>query len=194
MNLFDKLKRSPQHTAPDIANPLALLRRSEFVTEQWYRLRYRTDIPGTMPADEHYLMSGARRGCDPNPLFRTAWYVKQYPSVLASGLNPAVHYLAVGSANGLRPNAFFDVTWYRATYPDVVAAGIEPIIHYLKFGAREGRNPAADIVTHLLPKEIDPVTGGDANPLATYLDLVELMRRGFQSTSETQPNLSDRNA
>ena len=67
MNLFDKLKRSPQHTAPDIANPLALLRRSEFVTEQWYRLRYRTDIPGTMPADDKKCVqtgigNGGRQG------------------------------------------------------------------------------------------------------------------------------------
>lgn len=163
----------------DLGNPLGLLRRNEFVNDRWYRATYSIDASVNMSADEHYLVAGAKSGCEPNPLFRTRWYVRRYPSVAESRLNPAVHYLALGSRNGLKPNPLFDPAWYRKAYPDVAASGLEPLVHYMKFGAREGRSPGPEIFSQWLPKGVDIATGEEALSLAVYLDLLDRLRTGL---------------
>jgi len=173
-----------ERIAAAATNPMSVLKQSDFVDAAWYQALY--DVPANMTADEHYLMHGAKHGADPNSLFRSRWYVDKHASVQESGLNPAIHYLLIGSPNGLRPNPLFDPAWYRATYPDVVAAGMEPVVHYLKFGAKELRNPDPDILTQWLPKVLDASGTGYANPLATYLDLVQAVKHGSLATNGRQ--------
>ena len=183
-NPFRFISQNPASTPEiDFNDPHGILLRGEFVSEQWYKSVY--DTQSNLSAAQHYLALGFAKGFEPNPLFRGKWYAKKYVGVMETNLNPAVHYMAIGSKRGLRPNPFFDPAWYRKAYPDVAASDVEPLVHYLKYGAREGRNPSGDVLTQWLPQAIDPGTGQITNPLAKFLELLDLLNAGTISALNT---------
>ena len=62
----------------------------------FYEARYRTARPGGLPALEHYLAGGWRRGHDPNAWFCTRRYLERYPEVTAAGANPLWDFVVFG--------------------------------------------------------------------------------------------------
>ncbi|MCW5696462.1 MAG: hypothetical protein KIS96_06960 [Bauldia sp.] len=60
---------------PDTASAIAMIRESGLFDEDWYLATY-PDAAGSDPV-RHYLETGAARGYDPSPLFRTTFYVRQ---------------------------------------------------------------------------------------------------------------------
>jgi len=122
---------------------------------------------GVNPVD-HYLLSGAAEGRNPNPLFDTAWYLSNYADVAEKGENPFVHFLCWGWREGRDPNPFFDTDWYLNRYTDVAAENVNPLLHYLRFGASEGRDPGPNFDTNWYAQNPD-VIRNRLNPLAYYL-------------------------
>jgi phage shock protein A len=106
----------------------------------WYCVEYEP-----MPAVNghpilHYLLIGAKRGCNPNPLFATSWYLREHPEVAAGGMNPLLHYAEIGAKSHFDPNPNFDARRYMAENPGVDWGEVNPLQHYFVRGAR---NPAA---------------------------------------------------
>jgi hypothetical protein len=119
---------------PDVL-PLAPL------DQPWYLETY-PDVSAARTAPlVHYLVSGAREGRSPSPLFDPQWYARQAePDLGATGLSPLEHYLRVGAAKGHSPHPAFDVPHYLAQAP-VLAPGDDPLSHYMREGGFQGLSP-----------------------------------------------------
>lgn len=59
------------------------IRGSGLFDEAWYRKRY--GVPAAVDPVRHYLLEGAAKGYDPNPLFDTAYYARQLGKLLLAG-------------------------------------------------------------------------------------------------------------
>ena len=70
----------------------------------WYRSRY-LDPVGCVDPIKHYLQTGWRIGCDPNPYFSTRDYMAANADVSGGDFNPFLHYVFYGAAQGRRPRA-----------------------------------------------------------------------------------------
>ena len=92
-------------------------------------------------AAHDYLQSGANRGLDPNPFFKTSFYQEGNPDVVRAGINPLLHYLNSGALEDRNPHPLFDTSFYRRSNPDVSRLGVNPLWHYLEIGAALGRSP-----------------------------------------------------
>jgi FkbM family methyltransferase len=145
-----------------------LLRRSGLFDAGWYVQQYPAARHGRPDPVLHYLVCGAREGCDPNPLFDGEFYLRQNPDVAAVGMNPLVHYLHHGVAEGRDPQALFDTDWYLAQHPDVAAAGLNPLAHYLAHGAGEGRQPGPGFDANAYLEANPDLRDAGVNPLAHY--------------------------
>ena len=75
---------------------VALIRRSPFFDEQYYRTR--TGIEDTADAALHYYQGGWR-SCDPSPAFRQDLYLKANRDVEKEDLCPLGHYVLYGKLN-----------------------------------------------------------------------------------------------
>lgn len=74
----------------------AAIRKSGLFFEEWYRMHY--ILPRTRIKDPilHFLISGWRENCKPNPFFDPAHYLMRNSDVHDAGLNPFVHYIKYG--------------------------------------------------------------------------------------------------
>jgi hypothetical protein len=148
-----------------------LIRSSQLIEEGWYRRKYAHLLSSRTDAVLHYVMRGAKEGCDPNPLFDTRWYLEQNPQVRESGVNPLVHYLERGWKEGRPPHRYFDPRLYLEANPEVAAAGLEPAGHYLRAGMKEGRRltPEARQVFSQDPEAPGKPAAVDVRLIAFYL-------------------------
>lgn len=94
--------------ANDLRSQVRQLATSGLFDSPWYRVEYEA-MPGVDGHPIlHYLLIGAKRGCNPNPLFATNWYLRAHPEAAASGMNPLLHYAEFGAKNHMGPNPKFD--------------------------------------------------------------------------------------
>jgi hypothetical protein len=130
------------HAARALQSHMKRITEGHLFDSRWYRSQYE-GMPG-VSGDPilHYLLIGANRGCDPNPLFDTKWYLSQFPDEQKASITDAwKHYAQQGWKEGRNPHPLFNVGWYLEQYPDVAEAGLEPLRHYVLWGWKEGRNP-----------------------------------------------------
>ena len=164
-----------------------LIRRSGLFDAHWYRQQYPDARFGRPDPVLHYLLRGARNGCNPNPLFDTRWYLQQYPDVAAAGVNPLVHYLQHGLAEGRDPNPLFDTDWYLAQYPDVAASDQSPLGHYLARGGMEGRHPSPAFDGQFYLDQHPDVRAAGINPLVHYRSHGQTEGRQIRPAALSQP-------
>ena len=157
-------------------NPRFLIKRTpkdfamaSIFDRQWYLRTYSSIIDEGVNPLKHYLVTGYKKGCNPNPLFLTQWYLETYPDVAEAGVNPLNHYLEFGFSEGRDPNPLFDTDWYLETYPDVAEAKANPLAHYIVFGVNEGRDPNPLFDTDWYLETYPNVVESGMNPLAHYL-------------------------
>jgi len=143
---------------------------TSFFDRQWYLNTYASVIDKGIDPLKHYLVSGYKQGCNPNPLFHNDWYIASNPDILESNMNPLVHYVNYGKAEGRFTNPLFDGDWYIENYPDVADSGVDPLMHFLKNGAQEGRNPNPLFFTQWYLDTYPDVAASGINPLVHYLD------------------------
>lgn len=115
------------------------LRSTQIVDAAWYQQKYAEKVSKYADPALHYVLRGAGRGLDPNPIFETGYYLEQNKGAVPGEANPLVHYLEAGSNQGLLPSPQFDPKLYLEANPDVAAAGVDPLVHYLQAGLKEGR-------------------------------------------------------
>ncbi len=102
----------------------------------WYRSQPGVpDDPG-LDAMRHFLLTGAMRGLQPNPLFDPAWYARRVAGLATE--DALDHYLHAGIAIGLAPHPLFDPVWYAARYPD---SAVNPLAHFLAHGPTGAFDP-----------------------------------------------------
>ena len=111
--------------------------RLGLVDVAWYRNRYEPLAGAFVSPVLHYLRSGVKQECDPNPLFDTKWYCKKYAEK-TKGANPLLHYIRKGASKGCNPSPSFNSKAYLDRRPDLRSAGVNPLSHYLKRIARRG--------------------------------------------------------
>jgi len=164
-----------------------LIHRSGLFDARWYCQQYSDARFGRPDPVLHYLLRGARNGCDPNPLFDSRWYLQQYPDVAAAGVNPLVHYLQYGAMEGRDPNPLFDTDWYLDQYPDVAASGQNPLWHYLTHGGLEGRHPSPQFDGQFYLDQHPKVRAAGLNPLGHYRLHGQAEGRGIRSVAPRLP-------
>jgi hypothetical protein len=86
---------------------------------------------------EHYILSGARQGLSPTPLFEPGYVQDQ--SIQSSHVS-IFDYLNDKLFLQIDPHPLFSRTFYLAWNKDVAAAGAEPLWHYLCWGWNERRS------------------------------------------------------
>ena len=97
--------------------PTALARRvidqSGLFDEQFYRQRYRSQLPDGVDPLDHYIARGARAGLAPNPWFDSEFYLTDNPDVAQSGWNPLFHFVQHGWKEMRSPSATgYDLVWH----------------------------------------------------------------------------------
>jgi glycosyltransferase involved in cell wall biosynthesis len=117
----------------------------------------------------HFVLTGAKEGRSPHPLFDSAWYLTRHPDVGRSGANPLAHYLRTIAGEGRDPHPLFSVSYYRSQVTGTGAPPFEPLQHYTRHGALKDYSP------HPLfdPRYYLETYGrsvGAADPLSHYLD------------------------
>ena len=117
----------------------------------------------------HYMISGAKEGRDPNPLFATSFYLDQIPREEKQGIMPLIHYMTTGVNKGLSPNPLFDSSYYLEQNPEVAEAGENLLAHYFAKGAKEGRDPNPLFDTSFYLEQNPEVAKAGENPLVHYL-------------------------
>ena len=135
----------------------------------WYMNNYPALAEKKVDPLKDYLLSGADKGRDPNPLFDSSWYLEQYPEVKKSEINPLIHYIKEGVSRGYNPNPLFHTEWYLAEYPDIAAKNINPLSHYLNQGINAGYNPNPLFDTKWYLEKYPDVAASGFNPLFHYL-------------------------
>lgn len=118
---------------------LAAIRASGLLDEDWYRAQVTSRRPGD-PA-VHYLVTGARKGLDPHPLFATAFYADRLKGSADAGVNPLAHYQSGGDEAGREPSLWVDGAWYRENYGVKLPEGTTTLREYWETGQGEGRTP-----------------------------------------------------
>jgi hypothetical protein len=109
--------------------------------QAWHLARYPDLVGARIAPLVHYLLTGAREGRDPHPLFDEAYYAGENAHELAAtGLSGLEHYARAGAARGRNPHPLFDIAHYVAQSPDL-APGEDPLSHYLREGAAKGLSP-----------------------------------------------------
>jgi GT2 family glycosyltransferase/SAM-dependent methyltransferase len=151
-------------------------KRLDGFDKDWYLGQYPAVAKAGVDPLSHYLVIGAKKGLDPNPLFDTDWYLAHNRDVAKAKTNPLIHYIERGAEEGRDPNPLFDTDWYCATYPDVGKAGTNPLIHYLEIGAKEGRDPHPLFDTEWYLAQYPDAAR--TNPLAHYLQFGAKEKQG----------------
>jgi len=107
----------------------------------FFELYYETTNPDVSKSKVtplmHYILSGAREGRNPNPLFDSKWYLDKNPDIRDIGINPLRHFIEFGTKEGRSPSPSFNLPEYLLRCPDVKAAGYNPLYHYFMFGIME---------------------------------------------------------
>ncbi len=122
------------------ADDLEAARASGLLDAAWYRAQ----LPGGRPPRDlivHYLLSGARRGYDPHPLFDTRHYAAGLAKSPEAGMNPLAHYQATGDANGHNPSLWFDGGFYRTAHELSLPEGTTALRDYWESGQFADRSP-----------------------------------------------------
>lgn len=159
---------------PEPVNPaIELIEKSGLLDKDFYNASYRQIDPFTGSVAEHFYLTGATLGYQPNELFRTTWYVKQHPELQESGENPLVHYLTIGITENRQPHPLLDIEWYLGQYPDlcqlVDKQELNPLWHYLYQGGKELRNPNPLFLAAYYVAEYPEIIESELNPLVYYL-------------------------
>ncbi|OIQ79889.1 methyltransferase domain protein [mine drainage metagenome] len=130
LRLFERLiarvtaMRQAQPSLPAVAEALppqpapshiSLIRDSGLFDIDWYLSKNPDVVQAGIDPVEHYLMSGAAEGRNPNPFFDGNGYLQQYQDVSAAAMNPLVHYISFGSHEGRAPHPLFDVEYFSST-------------------------------------------------------------------------------
>lgn len=71
--------------SPERAEAVAMIRDSGLFDEAWYLATYPDAAEAGLDPIEHYLIVGAPKGYNPNPLFDTGFYARQMARRLAAG-------------------------------------------------------------------------------------------------------------
>lgn len=108
--------------------------------KQWYRDVYGLRGPRWLLL-LHYLLIGASKGYDPNPLFDTDWYLDRYPEVAAEVLNPLDHFQRWGSQQGRMPSPLFNTRFYRSQYKHIMNEDEDVLSHYFRVGRNRDYSP-----------------------------------------------------
>lgn len=152
---------------------IKLIEHSGLFDPSFYQAAYPELNQANQALVEHYYLTGAKQGYQPNLLFRSAWYLQQYPELRHSDENPLVHYLTNGHWSTSQTHPLFDVQWYLEQYPDVrqdVEQGtINPLWHYLHHGGNELRNPNALFLSAYYVAEYPEIQQSGLAPLVYYL-------------------------
>jgi hypothetical protein len=116
----------------------------------------------------HYVVTGAREGRRPHPLFDGKYYLARNADVRKSGANPLVHFVRKGATALRDPHPLFSVRYYLATNPDI-PAGLNPLSHYLRFGGQNGLTPHSlfDPVFYLNQADVG---APGVNPLVHFVE------------------------
>jgi glycosyltransferase involved in cell wall biosynthesis len=144
------------------------IRRSGLFDDKFYMQRYPSVVEAGRAALMHFVISGARKGWQPHPLFDPQWYVEQAGAKKA-GSNPLLHYLEHGVKKRRSPNRLFDVSFYLAHNLDAAGTGVEPLAHYMAVGAAKGSNPHPLFDTAFYLERNPEVAAAGRNPLEHYL-------------------------
>jgi GT2 family glycosyltransferase len=155
------MRRSTRRTAREI-------HRSGLFDDQFYMRSYPQVVEAGRSPLMHFVISGARKGRQPHPLFDVQWYLEQAATPKAA-TNPLRHYLEKGVRKRKSPHRLFDVSFYLAQNPDVAAAGREPLAHYLAVGASKRSNPHPLFNTAFYLERNPDVAAAGMNPLRHYL-------------------------
>lgn len=115
------------------------IRRSGLFDADWYLAQTKPRPPRDPVA--HYLVSGARKGLDPHPLFDSRFYAKSLAGSPDAGVNPLAHYQSAGDAAGRDPSLWLDGAWYREFYEIALAEGTTTLREYWETGQFAGRTP-----------------------------------------------------
>ena len=158
---------------PTPINPdIELIERSGLLDRPFY-LSYPESDDVTESLAEHYYLTGAKLGYQPNALFHSTWYIKQNPELQESGENPLVHYLTKGVIENRQPHPLLDIAWYLGQYPDlrqlVDRQELNPLWHYLYQGGKELRNPNPLFLAAYYVAEYPEIVESELNPLVYYL-------------------------
>ena len=120
---------------------LALERRmieeSGLFDEAWYWAQI-PQRPESNEAILDYLVFGAPKGLNPNPLFDANWYCSQAGLPNDGSVNALVHFLSEDPQDQLDPSPLLDGGWYRAQHPEIIHSGLDAFSHYVKIGSRLG--------------------------------------------------------
>lgn len=139
------------------------------LVDQAYYLDTNPDLAGAAAPLLHYVVSGAREGRAPHPLFDPAFYAAHnVQALVASGLGPLEHFVRVGAAEGRNPHPLFDIDWYVVQDPALAESGENPLAHYMAHGWRAGLSPHPLFAPDFYLSQL-PLTERAAPPLVHYV-------------------------
>jgi hypothetical protein len=117
---------------------IRIIRRSGLLDPAYYLAQSGDNPRARKNPVRHYVLHGAARGLNPNPLFDTDYYVARHPAAGGRGKNPLVHFIRYGARAGLNPGPDFNSALYLVSHPEVRASGVNPLAHYLSGGMEAG--------------------------------------------------------
>lgn len=166
---FQRLSSESKQLTPMVK----LIQNSGLFDQAFYTTSYPETAQLKQSLVEHYYLTGAQQGYQPNALFNPTWYHKQNVDLQASAENPLVHYLTKGAQAHRQTHPLLDVQWYLEQYSDVAAdveqQKINPLWHYLQYGGVELRNPNPLFLAAYYLAEYPEIKQSGLNPLVYYL-------------------------
>ena len=148
------------------------------LVDQAFYLETYPDLAGAAAPLLHYVVSGAREGRRPHPLFDPADYAaRNAPALAACGLAPLEHFVRLGAAEGRDPHPLFDVDWYLGQDAELAASGANPLVHYVTFGWRLGLSPHPLFAPDFYLAQL-PLAEREGPPLMHYV--TQGWRRGLK--------------
>lgn len=115
------------------------IRDTELFQAEWYMKRYPDVATDPLPALDHYVKVGEKKGYWPNPYFDPKWYRKNTAAARRSHLPALLHYAFEGWKKNRDPSDHFSTELYLAQYPETRNEDVSPLQHFLSKGQYEGK-------------------------------------------------------